>query len=121
MKVDIVGDIHGCYDEFYELTKKLEYNWKSGYPIHSKGRKLVFVGDLTDRGPQSIKIIHIVHTLIQKDLAYYVPGNHCNKLYRYFLGNKVQITHGLETTVAEFEALDRKEQQKVRRSLYSII
>lgn len=120
MKVDIVGDIHGCYDEFYELTKKLDYNWKSGYPLHSKGRKLVFVGDLTDRGPQSIKIIHIVHTLIQKDLAYYVPGNHCNKLYRYFLGNKVQITHGLETTVAEFEALDKKEQQKVRRSFIQL-
>ena len=102
MKVDIVGDIHGCYDEFYELTKKLDYNWKSGYPLHSKGRKLVFVGDLTDRGPQSIKIIHIV------------------KLYRYFLGNKVQITHGLETTVAEFEALDRKEQQKVRRSFIQL-
>ena len=96
-------------------------NWKSGYPVHSKGRKLVFVGDLTDRGPQSIKIIHIVHTLIQKDLAYYVPGNHCNKLYRYFLGNKVQITHGLETTVAEFEALDRKGTTKSTSILYSII
>lgn len=120
MKVDIVGDIHGCYDEFYELTKKLEYSWKSGYPVHSEGRKLAFVGDLTDRGPQSLKIIQIVYTLIQKDLAYYVPGNHCNKLYRYFLGNKVQITHGLETTVAEFEALERKEQQKVRRSFIQL-
>ena len=115
MKVDIVGDIHGCYDEFYELTTKLDYSWKSGYPVHSKGRKLAFVGDLTDRGPQSLKIIQTVYTLIQKDLAYYVPGNHCNKLYRYFLGNKVQITHGLETTVAEFDALERKEQQRVRR------
>ena len=120
MKVDIVGDIHGCYDEFYELTKKLEYSWKSGYPVHSEGRKLAFVGDLTDRGPHSLKIIHTVYTLIQKDLAYYVPGNHCNKLYRYFLRNKVQITHGLETTVAEFEALDRKEQQKVRRAFIQL-
>ena len=37
-----------------------------------------------------------------------------------FSGNKVQITHGLETTVAEFEALDRKEQQKVRRSFIQL-
>ena len=33
MKVDIVGDIHGCYDEFNELTIKLGYElekWISG-------------------------------------------------------------------------------------------
>ena len=63
MKVDIVGDIHGCFDEFNELTIKLGYEWKSGYPVHPERRKLAFVGDLTDRGPQSIKIIDIVFTL----------------------------------------------------------
>jgi protein phosphatase len=120
MKLDIIGDIHGCFHEFHELTMELGYDWKSGYPVHPEARKLAFVGDLTDRGPQSLKIINTVFILIQKDLAYYVPGNHCNKLYRYFVGNKVQITHGLETTVAEFEALKRKEQQKVRRSFIQL-
>jgi protein phosphatase len=120
MKLDIIGDVHGCYHEFHELTLKLGYDWKHEIPVHPEGRKLAFVGDLTDRGPQSLKIINIVFQLIQQDLAYYVPGNHCNKLYRYFIGNKVQITHGLETTVAEFEALDRKEQQRVRKSFIQI-
>lgn len=116
MKIDVIGDIHGCFQEFHELTIKLGYDWEQGFPTHQEKRKLAFVGDLTDRGPQSLKVIEIVFLLVQKDLAYYVPGNHCNKLYRYFQGNKVQVKHGLETTVAEFEALNKKEQQKVRKS-----
>ena len=39
------------------------------------------------------------------DTLIYSPGNHCNKLYRFAKGNKVQLTHGLETTVAELDAL----------------
>jgi protein phosphatase len=120
MNIDIIGDIHGCYHELHELTSLLGYEWQSRIPIHPEGRKLAFVGDLTDRGPQSLEVIHTVYELIQKDLGYYVPGNHCNKLYRYFIGNKVQVTHGLETTVAEYEALDKKERQKVRRSFVQL-
>ena len=120
MNIDIIGDIHGCFHEFHELTQQLGYQWTNHIPVHPDKRKLAFVGDLTDRGPESIKVIKTVHELIKKDLAYYVPGNHCNKLYRFFLGNKVQITHGLETTVAEYEALDRKEQQKIRRSFMQL-
>ncbi|WP_449539497.1 bis(5'-nucleosyl)-tetraphosphatase PrpE [Ferdinandcohnia sp. Marseille-Q9671] len=114
MKIDVIGDIHGCFQEFEALTKKLGYSWEDGIPIHTD-RKLAFVGDLTDRGPDSIKVIETVYNLvIQAKKAFYVPGNHCNKLYRFFCGNKVQITHGLETTVAEFEALNKKGQQSIQ-------
>jgi protein phosphatase len=115
MKIDVIGDIHGCFREFEELTKKMGYDWTTGIPIHPDGRKLAFVGDLTDRGPESIKVIEIVYKLAQKEGAHYSPGNHCNKLYRYFLGNKVQITHGLETTVAEYEELPSKKKAEVKK------
>ncbi|WLR51604.1 bis(5'-nucleosyl)-tetraphosphatase PrpE [Bacillus tianshenii] len=112
---DIIGDIHGCFDEFKELTEKLGYQWKDGIPIHPNRRKLVFVGDLTDRGPKSIEVIETVWKLVvDQNWGHYVPGNHCDKLYRFFLGRNVQITHGLETTVAEWEALPAAQQQKVR-------
>jgi protein phosphatase len=115
MKIDIIGDIHGCFQEFHDLTKKLGYAWETGIPVHADDRKLAFVGDLTDRGPNSLKVIEVVWKLvIQEKAAFYVPGNHCNKLYRFFLGNKVQITHGLETTVAEFKVLSKEEQHRVR-------
>lgn len=111
---DVIGDIHGCYDEFEQLTKKLGYNWDEGYPLHSEGRKLAFVGDLTDRGPNSLKVIKIVVELVNNGLAHYTPGNHCDKLYRYFLGRNVQETHGLETTVAELKALSKAEYATIR-------
>ncbi|WP_456275847.1 bis(5'-nucleosyl)-tetraphosphatase PrpE [Bacillus sp. AK128] len=121
MKLDIIGDIHGCYSEFVELTKKLNYDWEQGLPIHKDGRLLAFVGDLTDRGPHSLKIIDTLHKLvIVAKQGFYCPGNHCNKLYRYFLGRKVQITHGLETTVAEFEALSKQNQEKVKKQFIEL-
>lgn len=107
MYLDIIGDIHGCFVEFEELTKKMGYDWSTGLPVHPDGRHLAFVGDLTDRGPESIKTAKLVWDLVvNKKSAFYVPGNHCNKLYRYLLGNKVQTTHGLETTVSEYMSMN---------------
>lgn len=114
MKIDILGDVHGCFKELKELTMKLGYEWTTGLPFHTEGRKLGFVGDLTDRGHHSLQTISIVYSLFQKDAAYYVPGNHCNKLYRYFLGNNVKILHGLETTVGELSALPQRERNRYR-------
>lgn len=120
MKLDIIGDVHGCFNELKELTIKLGYDWTKDIPVHKSGRKLAFVGDLTDRGPYSLKVVNTVSKLVSNGLAYYVPGNHCNKLYRFFKGNKVQITHGLETTAAEYEALDEINKQEIRHQFISL-
>ncbi|KIL45708.1 bis(5'-nucleosyl)-tetraphosphatase PrpE [Jeotgalibacillus soli] len=115
MQLDIIGDIHGCRQEWVELTKILGYHWKGGIPVHPEGRKLGFVGDLTDRGPDSLGVIEDVYQLFNQRAAFYVPGNHCNKLYRYLKGNDVKIIHGLETTVAELDQLTPKERTKISR------
>ncbi|NMH69440.1 bis(5'-nucleosyl)-tetraphosphatase PrpE [Bacillus sp. RO3] len=120
MRIDIIGDIHGCYKEFEGLTTRLGYKWTSGLPVHPEGRVLGVVGDLTDRGHHSLKTISIVYKLFQKGCLYYVPGNHCNKLYRYFLGNNVKILHGLETTVAELSALPMKERDRYKQMFISL-
>ncbi|PPA72315.1 bis(5'-nucleosyl)-tetraphosphatase PrpE [Jeotgalibacillus proteolyticus] len=120
MQIDIIGDIHGCRKEWVQLTEELGYKWKNGYPVHPKGRKLGFVGDLTDRGPDSLGVIEDVYQLFTHDAAYYVPGNHCNKLYRYFKGNNVKITHGLETTVAELEQLDLEKKEIVKNKFMEL-
>ncbi|MFD4704879.1 bis(5'-nucleosyl)-tetraphosphatase PrpE [Gottfriedia sp. NPDC058432] len=121
MKYDIIGDIHGCYNEFVELTKKLGYSWENNIPVHPENRKLVFVGDLTDRGPNSLAVIKVVYELVMKHKkAHYSPGNHCNKLYRYFLGRNVKIQHGLETTVAELESVSDKERSHYQTSFIKL-
>lgn len=112
MKVDIIGDIHGCYDELIELITKLNYSFQDGIPLHPDGRKIAFVGDAMDRGPHSLKVIELLFRLQNRRQLIYSPGNHCDKLYRFVKGNKVEVKNGLETTVAEIHALPAHEQQR---------
>lgn len=113
--MDIIGDVHGCFNECVALLTKLGYQYNKGHYHHPDKRKIVFLGDITDRGPDSIKTIELVYQLVfQDEIADYVPGNHCNKLYRYFLGNNVTIKNGLETTVAEYLELDQMKRQEIR-------
>lgn len=115
MKIDMIGDVHGCYEELTELFYALDYQLQDHIFIHPRGRIPIFLGDLTDRGPDSIKTIELVYAMvIEHERAKYVPGNHCNKLYRYFLGNNVRINNGLETTVAELKALTHQKQEIIR-------
>lgn len=130
MKIDVIGDVHGCIEELHALLEKLGYVLKNkSYkhqdgksPVfHPDGRIPVFAGDITDRGPHSLDVIRLVHQMVVKEkMAKYVPGNHCNKLYRFFQGNNVQQRHGLETTIAEYHVLNPKEQQKVRRQFIEL-
>lgn len=115
-KFDIIGDIHGCFAEFHQLTVALGYIWEQNIPLHPDNRTLVFLGDITDRGPQSLKMLQTVVALVKMNKALYTPGNHCDKLYRYFKGNKVKINNGLETTVAELEKLPAIEREQIRHS-----
>lgn len=71
--LDIVGDIHGEIDALRSLLGHLGYD-KDGR--HPQGRKLVFLGDLTDRGPDSPAVVDLVSMLIETGRAQCVLGNH---------------------------------------------
>ena len=92
---DVIGDVHGCYDELVMLLGKLGYveDPDSGM-IHPDGRKPVFLGDLCDRGPKNVEVLRLVMKMVKSDHALAVPGNHDVKLVKYLLGKHVQITHG---------------------------
>jgi len=117
---DVIGDIHGCLTEFTQLTEKLGYRWVHQLPIHPEQRTLVFVGDITDRGPSSVEMIRIVANLVEQGLALYVPGNHCNKLYRLLIGRNVQVAHGLETTVQELNQLDNRHREQISEQFIAL-
>ena len=99
---DIIGDVHGCGDELRELLGNLGYaegtagNWK-----HPAGRKLVFVGDLVDRGPKVTQVLKWVIASVGSGDAFCVPGNHDVKLMRKLRGREVQIAHGLAESLAQ--------------------
>ena len=80
---DIIGDVHGCAGELYELLGKLGYSVGSqgeganrriiAAPPH--GRRAIFVGDLVDRGPRSPEVLHLVMSMVEAGHALAVPGD----------------------------------------------
>lgn len=84
-------------------------------PIHPAGRSIAFVGDAMDRGPNSLKTIELTFRLQDQDKLIYSPGNHCNKLYRYIKGNKIQLQYGIETTVAELDLLSHQDRKSFHK------
>ncbi|GAB6180466.1 bis(5'-nucleosyl)-tetraphosphatase PrpE [Desulfotomaculum defluvii] len=116
---DIVGDVHGCLDELKELLHRLGYMVQGQSFINPRGRKLIFLGDLGDRGPHCLASIRLVMEMVHRNYALYVPGNHCNKLYRYLLGRNVQVKYGMEKTVEELTALNNIEREIFSREFIS--
>jgi protein phosphatase len=102
---DIIGDIHGCYDELCELFAKLGYETDAENCIAKppQGRKAVFLGDLCDRGPKNIEVIRLVMGMVQAGDAWCVAGNHDVKLLKKLKGADVQLLHGLDKTVEQLE------------------
>lgn len=67
----IVGDVHGCIDELNELLRTIEYN--------PNNTRLIFLGDILDRGIDSIGCVRKVRELN----AECVQCNHGDKHIRY--------------------------------------
>ena len=98
---DIIGDIHGCRSELETLLEKLGYD--PATRRHPDGRKIVFLGDLVDRGPDIPGVLRIAMEMVEAGNAICVPGNHEMKLLRKLRGRDVQITHGLAESLEQLE------------------
>ncbi len=89
---DILGDIHGCIDELREMLALLG---------DDPGRKLVFVGDLVDRGPSTPEVVKLVSSLVEAGRAYCVCGNHDLRLARALRGMGLPAAKGLTETLGQ--------------------
>jgi hypothetical protein len=81
-----VGDIHGCHAEFAELVSQLEL---------VPGDRVVLLGDLVNRGPDSTKVIDLARSTGAISLL----GNHELRLlkFRKTGDRKYMKEHDLET------------------------
>lgn len=66
MAIYIMGDIHGCFDEFKMLLTKVAFNHQTD--------QLYLVGDLINRGPKSLEVMR--YLLAHQDSIFPVLGNH---------------------------------------------
>ena len=107
---DIIGDIHGCFDELQEILGQLGYQVVApevgDQPFqvrHPEGRKVVFLGDLVDRGPATPAVLRLAMDLVASGSALCIPGNHDVKLLRKLKGHDVKLTHGIAESLAQLE------------------
>jgi len=69
-RIIAIGDIHGCHQEFADLLERLAL---------TKDDHLVLLGDLVNRGPDSVKVID----LARANRALSLLGNHELRLLNY--------------------------------------
>src|SRR3990167_3130406 len=86
MSTYIIGDVQGCYTELQNLLELVDYN-----PDHDQ---LGFVGDLVNRGPDSLAVLRFLKTL---NHPWIVLGNH--DLYLLILGYRLMPPHSYEHTL----------------------
>jgi protein phosphatase len=111
--LDVVGDIHGCMDELMVLLGQAgymigEFDPRGSDPIavyHPEGRKLVLVGDLTDRGPYSDQVLRLAMGLLRTRAGALVMGNHDWKLMRVLSGKNVKFSDQVEETLQQIAPL----------------
>jgi len=72
----IIGDVHGCRMELEALLDRIHFG---------SGDRLVFVGDLIARGPDSLGVLDIA----RRTGAVIVRGNHEQKLLDWRLARRV--------------------------------
>ncbi|NOJ93434.1 AAA family ATPase [Corallococcus coralloides] len=110
---DIIGDVHGCFDELKALLTKLGYvigprlgylRYNEGFEVGgNEGRMVVFLGDLIDRGPGVVEVLKLVMGMVYAGRALFVPGNHEIKLLKKLRGKDVRVGRGLAMTLEQLE------------------
>ncbi len=107
---DIIGDVHGCFNELQTLLQRLDYQvtppseFAAPFLVsHPEGRKVVFLGDLVDRGPATPAVLQLVMDMVETGHALCIPGNHDVKLLRKLKGREVKMTHGIVESLQQLE------------------
>jgi hypothetical protein len=76
MNYDVIGDIHGQAAKLEALLIRLGYSESAEGWVAPAGHQAIFLGDLIDRGPEQIKVVNIVRSMIDRGQAHSVMGNH---------------------------------------------
>ena len=114
---DIIGDVHGCYDALRRLCTALGYD---GEFRHPDGRLLIFVGDLADRGPESVRVLRLVGRLVSQGRARMTLGNHDDALLHWLCRQPVDIHKGgLDKTIEEIEA--RRDGKALKKAVGALL
>lgn len=114
--IDVIGDIHGLYTDFVSFIESLGYTVKDYTIYHKENRKILFLGDVVDRGQESLKMLKIMYNSVKYNGHYAIIGNHENKLSQFYkhysrFKNIPPLNEANSETILEFLSLSTKEQE----------
>lgn len=117
----LVGDTHGM------LKPLKEFLLEQGFSINNEGfshpeKKIVFLGDVLDRGEDSLELLKLVIKTVENNHGFFILGNHETKLllsYEKYLEDGTVKGKSLSSsqTFMKFLALPEKEQTDIYRFL----
>mgnify|MGYP001031734767 CR=1 FL=1 len=98
-KYFVIGDVHGCYEKLVALLK----SW------NPKEEKLIFLGDLIDRGTGSLEVVQLAIKLVKEYDAVVIRGNHEELFINWLLypetETEVYLAQGGDKTAASFTGI----------------
>ena len=96
-----ISDIHGCYDEFMELLKEINFN---------ENDTLYVLGDVIDRGPKPIETLRFI---MQTPNVHFLIGNHEQMMLDHYDGNDIyenwNTRNGADTTKNQLKKMKKEE------------
>lgn len=112
----IIGDIHGCYDEFRELLGKIGVKIEDG-KIVSSPYTLVSVGDYIDKGPKVKETVDFLYN--NRDKIHILKANHESWVEGYWNG-RFQDNSDLSSTLFSSAMIEDPDFRKKLTELYSL-
>lgn len=100
MKTYFIGDLQGCHEQTLALLERLRATASAPF-------RLLFCGDLINRGPDSLATLRLVRQLSLQGLADSVLGNH--DLHLLAVANGIRPEHASDTLAGILAAPDRDE------------
>lgn len=73
--IDFIADVHGHHDALVRLLTLLGYAERGGAWRHPE-RRVVFIGDLIDRGPAQVETVDLVRRMLDAGSGEALIGNH---------------------------------------------
>lgn len=119
--LSVVSDVHGLYDDLKILISNNGFYIENNTIKHNdKYSKLLFLGDIIDRGLDSIKTLKLIKNSVESEGHFLILGNHENKLIKiyekYINGENTNLfdsSEAVSRTFLEFINLPKNEQEEI--------
>lgn len=96
LEYHFIGDVHGCFEEMRDLYYKIEEENQDKENIH------VYLGDLVDKGPESLNcLLWAANVVYHLRKGYCLLGNHEWKVLKILNGENIRHASNAQDTISQ--------------------